>query len=102
MPRVRCNGVLPPAPSGCQLEDADHVGRAGADQFLLGRPEAVVEHLEAEHSDDIQARAPVLFDAEYDPVRELPSFKAWLARHKLTEAHERAQTWRTTNPVSKG
>lgn len=70
-------------------------------QFLLGRPDAVVEHLEADHSDDIQARASILFDAEYDPVRKLPSFKAWLVRHKLTEAHERAQAWRAANPVPK-
>jgi adenylate cyclase len=70
-------------------------------QFLLGRPDAVAEHLEAEHADDIQARGPVLFDAEYDPVRERPSFRAWLARHKLTEAHERAQAWRAANPVQR-
>lgn len=68
-------------------------------QFALGRPDAVVEHLEAEHTADIQGRNRVLFDAEYDPVRGLPSFKAWLARHKLTEAHERAQAWRAANPV---
>lgn len=69
-------------------------------QHLLGRPDAVVEHLEVEHGDDIQARAPVLFDAEYDPVRELPTFKAWLARHQLTEAHQRAQAWRAANPIA--
>jgi adenylate cyclase len=68
-------------------------------QFALGRPDAVVEHLAAEHTDDIQARNRVLFDAEYDPVRGLPAFKAWLAKHKLTEAHERAQAWRAANPV---
>lgn len=68
-------------------------------QFLLGRPDAVVEHLETDHSSDIQDRNPVLFDDEYDPVRELASFKAWLAKHKLTEAHERAQAWRAANPV---
>jgi hypothetical protein len=67
--------------------------------FALERPDVVVEHLEAEHSDDIQARNRVLFDSEYDPVRGLPSFKAWLAKHKLTEAHERAQAWRAANPV---
>lgn len=70
-------------------------------QFLSGRPDAVVEHLEADHSDDIQERNPVLFDDEYDPVRELPSFKAWLARRGLLEAHERAQAWRAANPVSR-
>lgn len=70
-------------------------------QFALGRPDAVVEHLEAEHTDDIQERNRVLFNSEYDPVRELPSFKAWLARHKLTEAHERAQAWRAANPVKR-
>lgn len=70
-------------------------------QYLLGRPDAVAEHLAAEHADDIQARAPVLFDAEYDPVRELPSFKAWLARHGLTDAHARAQAWRVANPVQR-
>ncbi|RZU02128.1 adenylate/guanylate cyclase domain-containing protein [Rivibacter subsaxonicus] len=70
-------------------------------EFLLGRPDAVVEHLEVDHSGDIQGRARVLFDAEYDPVRRRPSFEAWLARHKLTEAHERAQAWRAANPVPK-
>lgn len=74
---------------------------AGAwQQFLLGRPDAVVEHLEADHSGDIQDRARVLFDDEYDPVRALPSFAAWLARHRLTEAHARAQAWRAANPVA--
>ncbi|MBI3156838.1 MAG: hypothetical protein HYZ20_15740 [Burkholderiales bacterium] len=68
-------------------------------QFALGRPDAVVEHLAAEHTDDIQARNRVLFDSEYDPVRQLPAFKAWLAKNKLSEAHERAQAWRAANPV---
>lgn len=69
--------------------------------YLLGRPDAVVEHLESEHSDDIQSRARVLFDAEYDPVRQLPSFEAWLSRHKLTDAHARALAWRAANPLPK-
>lgn len=68
-------------------------------QFVAGRPDAVVEHLAAAHSSDFEGRAPVLFEPEYDPVRELPSFKAWLAKHRLTEAHERAQAWRAANPV---
>lgn len=68
-------------------------------QAQLGHPDAMVEHLHAEHSQDIQVRVLVLFDDEYDPVRELPSFKAWLAKYKLTEAHERAQAWRAVNPV---
>jgi hypothetical protein len=68
-------------------------------QFALGRPDAVVEHLAAAHTDDIQGRNRVLFDAEYDPVRQLPAFKAWLAKNKLSEAHERAQAWRAANPV---
>lgn len=70
-------------------------------QFVAGRPDAVVEHLEADHSTDLQQRARVLFEPEYDPVRELPSFRAWLARHKLTDGHERAQAWRAANPVSR-
>jgi adenylate cyclase len=70
-------------------------------QFLLGRPDAVVEHLEVDHSHDIQDRARVLFDGEYDPLRRRPSFEAWLAKHRLTEAHERAQAWRAANPVPK-
>lgn len=67
-------------------------------QFAAGQPDAVVEHLGVEHS-LIQERGRVLFDPEYDPVRELPSFKAWLNKHKLTDAHERAQAWRMANPV---
>lgn len=67
-------------------------------QVAAGQPDAMVEHLGVEHS-LIGERARVLFDAEYDPLRELPSFKAWLAKHRLTEAHERAQAWRATNPV---
>ena len=67
--------------------------------YGVGRPDAVVEHLEAEHSGDIRERNRVLFDAEYDPVRGLPSFKAWLAKHELTQAHERAQAWRAANPA---
>jgi hypothetical protein len=67
-------------------------------QFVAGRPENVVEHLQADHA-GIQQRSRVLFDPEYDPLRELPAFKAWLARHGLTEAHERAQAWRAANPV---
>jgi adenylate cyclase len=68
-------------------------------QFVAGRADAVVEHLEVDHSSDLQERARVLFEPEYDPVRELPSFKAWLAKHRLTEGHERAQAWRAANPV---
>lgn len=67
-------------------------------QFLAGRTDAFVEHLAAEHS-LIQERALVLFDPEYDPVRGLPSFRDWLGKHNLTEAHERAQAWRAANPV---
>jgi len=69
-------------------------------QFAEGQPDAMVEHLEAEHS-LVQERNRVLFDPEYDPLRELPAFKAWLEKHELTAAHERAQAWRAANPVQR-
>lgn len=83
-----------------QRKDLD-AHAAAWQQFVAGRPDAVVEHLEAAHASDLQQRARVLFEPEYDVVRELPSFRSWLGRHKLTEGHDRAQAWRAANPVSR-
>lgn len=69
-------------------------------QFLEGHPNKLVEHLESEHS-HIQARSRVLFDPEYDPVRELPAYKSWLDKHGLTESQGRALAWRAANPVQR-
>jgi TolB-like protein/tetratricopeptide (TPR) repeat protein len=66
--------------------------------YAAGRPDDLVDHLQAAHS-VIQERNRVLFEPEYDPVRDLPAFRDWLARHRLTEAQERALAWRAANPV---
>jgi tetratricopeptide (TPR) repeat protein len=43
-------------------------------------------------------RAGALFNPALDPVRNTPGFKAWLEKHGLTKAQDRALAWRMAQP----
>lgn len=65
--------------------------------FFEGHYETFFDHFERDHS-DFMDRNRALFDPALDRVRDHPRFKAWLARHGMEAAHERAQAWRAANP----
>jgi TolB-like protein len=62
-----------------------------------GRYDIFFDHFEADHS-DFMDRNIAMFDRALDPVREQPRFRAWLARHGMQDAHDKAQAWRAANP----
>ena len=42
-----------------------------------------------------------LWNSIFDPIRDSADFRQMLRRHKLTEAHTRAQAWRAAHPPEK-
>jgi adenylate cyclase len=65
--------------------------------FFDGQYDTFFDHFEKDHSNFMDRnRAP--FDPMLDRVREHPRFKAWLARHGMEQAHQKAQAWRAANP----
>lgn len=71
--------------------------RQAALAFFEGRYEPFFEHFERDHS-DFMDRNRALLEPMLDPVRSHPRFKAWLARHGMEAAHDKAQVWRAANP----
>jgi adenylate cyclase len=65
--------------------------------LYLGRTEAFLGWLDTSNA-NFATRGRTLFNPALDPVRNSPAFKALLEKHKLTEAHDRAQAWRAANP----
>lgn len=66
--------------------------------LYLGRTQAFLDWLYGSDP-DFSARGGTLFEPALDSVRNSPAFKAWLQKHQLTEAHDRAQAWRAANPA---
>jgi TolB-like protein len=71
--------------------------RRAALAFFDGDYDTFFDHFERDHS-DFMSRNRAMFDPMLDRAREHPRFKALLARHGLTQTHERAQAWRAANP----
>ncbi len=70
----------------------------GLYELTRGRPDAVLRELSSTRPWDLAEKAYYLFDPMFDPVREEPAFRGWLARNGLVEAHARAAAWRRANP----
>jgi tetratricopeptide (TPR) repeat protein len=49
---------------------------------------------------DFGDRATALFNPALHPVRNTPRFKAWLEKHGLNEAHDRALAWWAAHPAA--
>ena len=74
--------------------------RLAALAFFDGQYDTFFDHFEKDHSEFMDCNR-AMFDPMLDRVREHPRFKAWLLRHGLVQAHERAQAWRASQPAQR-
>jgi tetratricopeptide (TPR) repeat protein len=65
---------------------------------LLGRNEEALDALEKSELRMSDYATRIQNDPSWDPVREHPRFRALLGSLGVTEAHDRAQAWRKSNP----